>query len=645
MKNIRTLVRQKGIEPRGHRALTAKGAKVDREKRTISFPFSSEQPVERWYGNEILSHDAGACDFSRLNNGASLLFNHDMDDYRGVVENAWLESKEKRNYCTVRFGKSPEAEQLMSDVEDEIITNVSFMYCVDEIRLSVAREDAPDDYLVTKYLPLEVSFVTIPADATVGVGRSQVPIKSEFIFNKNVGATPAQNGGPNMRIFPKMLMDEAGDNGGGGGAPAPRAQGPDVAQIRADAEKQIRERTLSIMALGERYKKPELARQLIEGGKSLDEARGAFLEAVGAVQKPVADDRAADIGLSQSEIHQFSFLRAVRAMMEPQNHNAQEAAKFEREVSDAAVKKTGKAAKGFLVPFDVLRAPLTYDGKAPRRDMVAGTGSAGGDLVATNLLAASFIDILRNKSALTQLGVTVFNGLVGNIAIPRQTGASTAYWIGEGGTPTEGQQTLDQVTMTPKTIAAFTDFSRQLFLQSSMDVESFVRNDIAQIMALGLDLAGLYGSGSSNQPLGLKGTSGINTTDLAAAAPTWAEIVGMETKVGAANADIGSMKYLVNATGRGALKTTPKVSNQPIYLMQDDGSVNGYGCGVSNQVASGDFWFGVWSQLIVGYWGGLDLMVDPYTGALAGNVRVIGHQSADIAVRQAPAFTRANDTL
>jgi HK97 family phage major capsid protein len=137
--------------------------------------------------------------------------------------------------------------------------------------------------------------------------------------------------------------------------------------------------------------------------------------------------------------------------------------------------------------------------------------------------SGSFIDLLRNASALDQAGATVLTGLTGNVAIPRQSGAATAYWVAESGSPTESQQTVDQVSLVPRTVAAYTDFSRRLMIQSSIDVENMVRNDLAQVIALKIDAAGLYGTGASNEPLGLKNTTGIGTEDFAADAPTFAE--------------------------------------------------------------------------------------------------------------------------
>ncbi len=254
-------------------------------------------------------------------------------------------------------------------------------------------------------------------------------------------------------------------------------------------------------------------------------------------------------------------------------------------------------------------------------------------------MADSFIEMLRNRSVVQRAGSTVMNGLVGNVAIPKQSGAATAYWVAESGAPTESQQTMAQVTMSPKTVGAYTDFSRKLMLQSSLDIENFVRRDLAQVIALAIDVAALYGSGSSNQPTGIKNTSGVNTKDFAATTPTFAELVAMESEVASDNADIGTMTYLFNPAQRGSLKTTEKSSTSAGQFVWEPGNtVNGYRTETSNQITAGDVFFGNFADLLLGFWSALDLTVDPYSNSTSGTVRVVALQDVDIAVRNAVSF-------
>jgi HK97 family phage major capsid protein len=154
----------------------------------------------------------------------------------------------------------------------------------------------------------------------------------------------------------------------------------------------------------------------------------------------------------------------------------------------------------------------------------------------------------------------------------------------------------------------------------------------------------LYGTGNNSQPLGLKLTTGISTEDFALDAPTFAEVVALESDVATANALLGSPVYLMNAAMRGNLKVRAKDAGSGLFVM-DGELVNGYRAVMSNQVASGDLWFGNFADLVIGYFSGLDLMVDPYTHSTSGTVRVVAMQDVDIAVRQPASFSRGNNTL
>jgi HK97 family phage major capsid protein len=402
---------------------------------------------------------------------------------------------------------------------------------------------------------------------------------------------------------------------------------PDLEAIRS-AE---RTRIAAITALGERHNMQDLARELIDGGRSLDESRLAVLDKLGstAVPEPIrsADVTSNDIGLSDKEVKRFSFVRALNYLANQGDASARRSAEFEIEVGKAAAQQYERSSNGIVVPNEVLR-----------RDMLAGIPSSGGNLVADELLSGSFIDLLRNRLALANAGVTVLTGMQGNFSIPRQNSASTAYWVGESGSPTESQPGVDQVNMTPKTVGAYVDYSRRLLLQSSIDVEGMVRTDLTRVIALELDRVGMYGTGSSNQPLGLINTTGIGGQTITTYG-TFEEYIGMETDVAVANADAGSMRYIINAAARGALKSTAKsVSAVAAGFVYENNEINGYPVIVSNQLSNNDALFGDFSMLVMAMWSGLDLTVDPYAGATAGTVRVIALQDVDFGVKQPGAF-------
>ena len=574
-------------------------AEIAADGDVLSFSFSSEQPVERWFGTEVLSHDPGAADLSRLNNGAPFLWNHDPDKVLGVLESASING-DRRGYCKIRWSRNAFAVEKRQDVEDGILRNVSFAYSIDD------AVDVDGRIIVTKWTPLETSLVSIPADQTVGLGRSL----------------------PDLNNIPQEAIPDSAACAASPEKPMETTLDPEV--IRSQAIEAERTRIASIQALGDRLGMTDLARELIDGGKDLNEARAAFLDkqtARGAVTAPVVT-QSPEIGLTEKEVKRFSFVRALNYLANPGDRAATEAAKFEIEVGRAAAEKYERSSNGIVVPNEILA-----------RDLTVGTASAGGNTVATDLLTGSFIELLRNRLALANAGVTMLSGLQGNVAIPRQTSASTAYWVGENQPPSESQQAIDQINMSPKTVGAFVDYSRRLLLQSSIDVEAMVRSDLARVIALELDRAGIYGTGTSNQPLGLVNTTGVHSATLTNYG-TFAELIGMETSIASANADAGSLRYIMNAAARGALKSTAKnASAVAAGFVWENGEVNGYPAIVSNQLQSNDALFGDFSMMIMGMWSGLDLMVDPYAGSTAGTVRIIAMQDVDFAVKQPVAFT------
>ena len=540
-------------------AMEARVESVD--DRRVSMSISSEMPVGRSYGEEVLDHNPQSIDLSFLNSGrAPLLMDHDPERQIGVIESVSLDGSARKLRATVRFGKSALASEVYGDVADLIRGNVSIGYSI----AKMVKENDGKTYRATDWRPVEVSIVSIPADVSVGVGRSlETETTSEAVVETSQ--------------ITKTLVE---------------AQ---IAETETPKERKM-ENSATVATESRAYDAP--------------------------IQ--------AEVGLTPKEVRQFSFVRAINALANPQDKRAWANAAFEREVSEAAQKTYGRSAQGFFVPNEVVHA---------KRDLTVGTNSAGGFTVATDLLASSFIEMLRNRSVVQRAGATVLNGLTGNVAIPKQSGAATAYWVAESGAPTESQQTLAQVTMSPKTVGAYTDFSRKLMIQSSIDIESMVRRDLATVIALAIDTAALYGTGANNQPTGIKLQSGINTKDFAATNPTFAELVAMESELAIDNADIGTMTYLFNPAQRGALKTTEKSSTSAGQFVWESGNtVNGYRTETSAQVAAGDVFFGNFADLLIGFFSGLDLMVDPYSNSTSGTVRVVALQDTDIAVRNAVSF-------
>ena len=598
------------------------------KSRTFEFPFSSEQPVKRVFGNEVLSHEEGSADLVRLNDGAPFLYNHDPNRVLGVVESAYISDTDKRGYAKIRFSRSKFATEVLEDVKDGIYRGISFGYSIEKF------EEMDDGLRAVSWIPHEVSLATIPADNSVGFGRSLIePSQGNSISMEDKSPIQEINSAVESASTTVRNMEESTKQ-----TAVDTAEAVEI-DVKAEVQRAIDEnnaRTASITTLCREYAQygaEDIADALIRGNKSPDEAKAAILDLVKNKAEvnntPIrsTDMSTNEVGLEPKEVKRFSFTRALHALTNPTDRKAQEAASFEREVSEAASKKYGRPAGGILVPNEVLQE---------KRDLTVGSATAGGNLVATELLAGSFIEQLKNSMAIMAANPSMLTGLEGNISIPRQTSGSTAYWVGEGSAPSESNLAFDQVNMTPKTIGAFVDYSRRLLLQASVDVEQRIRNDIAQNIALELDRAAIYGTGSSNQPLGIKDTTGIGSQSLSTFG-TFAEYVGMETDIAVANAEVANMFYIINANARGALKTTEIASNTAKFVFEN-GEINSYKAIVTNQLLNNDALFGDFSKFTIGMWSGLDLTVDPYAGATSGNVRVIALQDVDYAVTQPGAF-------
>ena len=633
------------------RDFTIRADAVDAEARTVELAFSSEAAVERWFGAEVLDHTPRAVRLDRLNGGGALLVGHDPRDQVGVIESARID-KDRVGRATVRFSRSARGEEIFQDVQDGIRRLVSVGYHIHDLQLEKSA-DTGDVYRALDWEPYEISLVPVPADATVGVGRAAPsPPGEEPPMTTPTEVTPNPAPEPATRAAPATLVA------------LPGAQ---------DGMETERARAREILAVGKQFGLSAEAERAIDTGMSAD----AFKDQVLGTLKERGTLRPAEspeIGMSQREVERYSFLRVLLAATDPMN--AHKLAPFEYEASRAAQDKRGDSRPkereaALTIPVDVLSRGIAVDPAAAasamrmlggRRDLSVGTATAGGHLVATELLGGSFIDLLRNAMVLDRLGVRLLTDLNGNLAIPRQTGAAQFYWVGEGGTPTESQQALDQVSLTPKTGGAYTDYTRRLLLQSSMDVELFVRADLAAIVGRGIQTAAILGSGSSNQPLGVLNTSGIGSVagGTNGAAPTYDHMVDLESAVANANADAAGMAYLTNTKVRGKLRKTQEFAStngRPVWTSAGGvGEVLGYPAEVTNAVpsdltkgsASGvasAILFGNWTDLLIGMWGGLDLMMDPYTLALSGGRRLIALQDMDVAVRHPESFAAMKDAL
>lgn len=620
----KTATRLQDVKKDGRAFRKAEVRAVDTEKRTVELAFSSEAEVQRWWGIEVLSHDPGAVVMTRLADSAPLLVNHNTDDQVGVIESVSIDA-DRRGRAVVRFGRSERAEEIFRDVQDAIRKHVSVGYLIHDAKLTEER-DGDDVWTITSWEPYEVSIVPVPADTSVGVGRNleSQPVQPQQTRKENVMPEPTA-------VATNATHTPAID------AQAERNKGSETERARVRA----------ISEMGEKYHGArDLALTAIKDGKTVEEFQRELLDHTNKqASRPLSDQvRDADIGMSDKDIGRFRFMNVVRAMVDPTDRAVQKAAGFEFEASRAAAEKMGVDSDKFVVPVDVLtRAMIPQKGERVMNTSTSGaaSGDTGGYGIATTLLSQSFIDILRNRATIMQLG-TVLGGLAGNIDIPKQTAAATGYWLGEDDDSSETGIDLGQISMSPKTVAAYVEITRKLLIQSSLDVEAMLRFDLAKQLALTVDKAGYYGTGSKHQPLGITNHAGINAVPFAAAQPTYAELVQMETEIALDNADVPGMAYVGNAQFRGSMKTSLKFPGAAIAqggtIWEPGNSVNGYRTEITNQLTTGDVVFGNFGDLLIGMWSGLQLLVDPYSNSKKGRIRITAFQDVDFALRRVESF-------
>ena len=619
-----------------YRSLAASEGLVDEEKRSVRFPVVSDAPVDMGWCAEILSHEPGAMRSGERQQSMALLFNHDWDRLLGVVDK--VEQDEHRTYVTARFAKTEEGERAYQLVKDRILVNVSCGY-------RVFSYDKPDENTrrATDWEIFEVSLVTVPADPSVGVYRSlseRQPVMEENMPNvEEKAAVTAET----------RAMEQ----------PAAKPAAVDINAVRS-AE---RARIQGIEAMCRDFNVSEERRAaLVNEGRSLDEARAAIMEDLRTRGfEKVADERrdareGLDIGLSDAEKNQYSLVRAINASL----NRDWRGAGFEREVSAEISKRMGRETNGFFMPTNITM----------RRDAgqyIVGTPAQGGNLVKTELLTGSFIEMLRAKAMVTRLGATILPGLVGNVEIPRQNGAANAQWISETGTLTASNATFDKVPLKMKTIGAKSFVSRNMLMQSSLAIEAFVRNELVTTIALALDDTMLHGSGSDGVPLGLVNQTNVQTIAAGenGGAITMDALIEMETMVADANADVGSMAYLANAVTIGALKRLKDSTGNYLWKTITEtvrngipGELNGYPVARSNQVlrnltkgtsdgVCSELFFGNFSDLVIGEWGVVEILPNPYskTAYDNGGVEIRALQSMDVAVRHPESFCVMRDIL
>lgn len=609
--------------------------RADDSQQTVPLVLSSETPVPRRGYDEVLDHGPGSVDLAV--GSLPLLVGHDTGPVPvATVENLHI-TPDRKLRGTARFGNSTRAREMFADIKAGVIRAASVAYRIVDYTMQGHTLRA------TRWRPFEVSAVGVGADPAAGFFRSRSPhIEGFDSMNENEGQ-PAAAAAHLSRSQRRA------------------ANAPDGATIALEAERQrVAEIQADVQALKDHDGIRELGDQAIAEGWSEAQYRKAALEVMATKPNPVyavgpeggqgtfvgyrrggyVTPMGSEALALRSQRREYSIVRAIRSMIDPQSVDASPELAFSKEWA----KRSGRKPRGIYVPIGELQARNVGDGfDTYARDLTIGGAPA---LVGTQHLAASFIDALRARSVVMQLNPTLLTGLVGDVEIPRLTTPSTAYWIAGDGSDglTASTPAYDKLTLSPKTVGALVNLSRRMVLQGEPAAEDLVRNDLAQVIATAIDVAAIQGTGATNQPTGVVNTSGVTTGAFAAATPTFAEIVAMESALTSANVDAANATYVTTPALAGVLKTTP-ITNSTNGLMiwrasadPGVGVMNGLRAYGTANVPTGKVILGNWSDLVVAMWGAIDIEVNPFADFAKGTVGVRCFASIDLAVRHAKSF-------
>jgi len=612
---------------------------------------SSESEIMRWYGVEVLDHGNGAVDMARLRAGAAVLVDHEGDQV-GVVESARIDG-DRVLRASLRFSSNPRGQEIERDVADGIRRFISVGYMVHQTKRE-DRQSGKDDkgnpiitpvYRVVRWEPAEVSIVSVPADLSVGVGRSAgAPASVPVVAADEPAPVVPSTKGEGVAMEEQVKGQEA-------------PKGALIEDARSEGQRTRDAQNAEIVEMCDAHGCGARASEFIRQGLSPDQVSYEILKlrrsSSPASAPPAAERGTMDLPLRESDRRRFSYSRAVLMAAGEVRADGLEAEvdqELKRKLSTGGLPLRGN---GVLVPYDLRsREQRWQDAERATRGLTS-IGN-GAEVVADR--PGELIELLRNRAMVINLGARVLAGLTGPVPFPKQDAAGTAYWIGEnpGADVSDSDLGLGLVTLQPKTLQASTAYSRQLLTQATIDVESLVRNDLSTIHALALDRAAIHGLSSAGQPCGLYLTPGM-ATQAYGGVPTYLLAITQAAKVAAANADVGALGWLTTPGMAGKMKTTAESATAAMagWLWQGtfrDGTIAGYRAASSSQVSATmstlaetgasehGIVFGNWNDLVLGLFGALEIVVDPYAKKKRGLIEVTSFQMADIIVRHVESF-------
>jgi HK97 family phage major capsid protein len=681
---------KKSLDQPFYRSARIVSGTVDPDKRTVSFSFSSRYAVKRrvWDKSfrEVLSHDPGAVVTDRLERGVvPLLWNHNWDNRIGVIR-SWS-IQDGRGMAVAEFSPNQNGQDALADVRAGIQSAVSVGYIPRKIRCLRKRgvfiepddnelprgypDDDPDDdldpddsaddddndgdnddeddddlYEVARWEPIEISFVSVPADPTVGVGRGNSETYEVMMLDAPDEVVPHSKVNLEREQEPFMPTENVTST-----TTTPSLPPPPAIEVRKEEMRQVQEveltRIREIIGYGAQFKAEVEAQEFVRSGKTVAEFQSLILKEKLPNTKPLTVMADPTMGFGARDQRRYSITRAIKAKLKAQSGEGRFDG-FEAEVSREMALISGQDPQGFYVPDWFLTRDLT----------VAPPATTG--LTVQTTVEPSLIPLLRNRTAVLQAGARYISGLQGNLLMPRQNAPSTISWNTEIAAVTESDLAMDSVTLSPNRVGGWCNYSKQLLAQSSLDIDNVVRDDMIQVIQIAIDGVAITGTGT-NQPTGILNTAAnaglpysyaktapsiTFPTGGAPSYPTWVNVVDFEANVEAGNLVLDdSAAYITTPQVKGQWKALAKNDPRntagpfyPMFFWEAGDRVNGYRAIATNQVSANKVVFGKWNELMIGQWAGLDIVVDIYTLATQAEIRVITNMFVDVKYRYASAF-------
>lgn len=348
-----------------------------------------------------------------------------------------------------------------------------------------------------------------------------------------------------------------------------------------------------------------------------------------------------DAGQNLRDVQKFSFTRALNLMLSNRNLDGVEAEVFAEGAKEAQARALGFSPTAKIIPMSAIRA-LCKKNIHNRADFTV-SGTSGGT-VATDV-HSNIWDMFRSRLVLSRLGATVFDNLTGNLKLPTQTSAGGDLgFIGETAAATELDPDITTPELSPHRVSAYTNISTQMTRQSTPDVEAFITRNLIETTLRVIENS-VFNGGSSDAVVGIPNMTGVNLQNVATAnAPTWGEVLKMQGDTIGAGVPVEALGYALNGTIATTLMSTKKGDGVADFIMDEgvgsDGikSLAGYKAAVSNLVGS-NIIFGIWERLFIGQWGGIAMLVNPYTNAKNGKVEIVAETFADAKVGNPANFT------